>query len=56
MNNPADKSERSEYAPKSTRYTNQQNTPDSLKAKCREMGRAPFFRKGYVKSASVART
>ena len=27
MSNPADKSERSEYAPKSTRYTNQQNTP-----------------------------
>jgi hypothetical protein len=27
MSNPADKAEHSQYAPKSTRYTNQQNTP-----------------------------
>ena len=41
MSNPADKIERSEYAPKSTRYTNQQNSPGAAEGELPRMGARP---------------
>ena len=41
MNNPADKIERSEYAPKSTRYTNQQNSPGAAEGEVPRVGARP---------------
>jgi hypothetical protein len=40
MSNPADKIERSEYAPKSTRY-NQQNSPGAAEGELPRMGARP---------------
>ena len=41
MSNPADKIEPSEYAPKSTRYTNQQNSPGAAEGELPRMGARP---------------
>src|ERR1700722_17079046 len=41
MSNPADKAEHSGYAPKSTRYTNQQNNPGAAEGELARMGARP---------------
>ena len=41
MSNPADKIERSEYAPKSTRYASQQNSPGAAEGELPRMGARP---------------